>query len=184
MVLAAGPCDVGLESTVLDCVSQPPAILRPGGVTQEMLEKCLTQVCSAGRRTTADISVPRAPGMKYRHYAPAAPLFLFPVGPAATYDESSGKLISAVKTAIREGKTVGAIVSDELAGRLPAGVITAVYGSRERPARAAAGLYEALRFFDTHPVDAIFAEGVREEGIGRALMNRLYKAASSVGEVQ
>ena len=62
------------------------------------------------------------------------------------------------------------------------GVTLTIYGSRERPAENAAGLYEALRFFDDHPVDVIFAEGVREEGIGRALMNRLYKAASSVGE--
>ncbi len=74
------------------------------------------------------------------------------------------------------------MVSAELADLLPPGVMLAIYGSRERPAENAAGLYEALRFFDDHPVDVIFAEGVREEGIGRALMNRLYKAASSVGE--
>jgi len=181
MVLDAGPCDVGLESTVLDCVLQPPTILRPGGVTQEMLEKWLLQVRSAGRLSESEASVPRAPGMKYRHYAPVAPLVLFPAELDAADDEASDRLLTALEAAIREGKTVGAVVSAELAARLPSGVRVAIYGSREQPSESAAGLYEALRFFDTHPVDVILAEGVREEGIGRALMNRLYKAASSVG---
>ena len=184
MVLDAGPCDVGLESTVLDCVAEPPVILRPGGVTQEMLAERLTQVRAAGRVQTEDAEVPRAPGMKYRHYAPAAPLVLFPAESAADPMELSERLVEAVRAALASGKTVGAVVSREVAALLPPGVKTAVYGSRERPAETAAGLYEALRFFDTHPVDMIFAEGVREEGIGRALMNRLYKAASSVGEGQ
>ena len=183
MVLDAGPCEVGLESTVLDCVSQPPTILRPGGVTQEMLEAHLSQVRAAGRQNVGDKTVPRAPGMKYRHYAPAAPLVLFPAGSAEAWRNYLARpLIQAVSAALQTGKTVGAVVSEELADLLPPGVTLAIYGSRERPAENAAGLYEALRFFDDHPVDVIFAEGVREEGIGRALMNRLYKAASSVGE--
>ena len=182
MVLDAGPCEVGLESTVLDCVSQPPTILRPGGVTQEMLEAKLSQVRTAGRHSVDDTTTPRAPGMKYRHYAPAAPLVLFPAGNSAEWGILVQRMNQAVMAALRQGKTVGAMVSSELAALLPPGVTLAVYGSRERPAENAAGLYEALRFFDNHPVDVIFAEGVREEGIGRALMNRLYKAASSVGE--
>ena len=182
MVLDAGPCEVGLESTVLDCVSQPPTILRPGGVTQEMLEAKLSQVRTAGRHSVDDTTTPRAPGMKYRHYAPAAPLVLFPAGNSAEWGILVQRMNQAVMAALRQGKTVGAMVSSELAALLPPGVTLAVYGSRERPAENAAGLYEALRFFDNHPVDVIFAEGVREKGIGRALMNRLYKAASSVGE--
>jgi L-threonylcarbamoyladenylate synthase len=185
MVLDAGPCDVGLESTVLDCASQPPTILRPGGVTLEMLQQYLTQVRSAGKMTESDASAPRAPGMKYRHYAPSAPLVLFPAGSvSADKCVSDETLLSAVAAASEAGKKVGAVVSSELAKRLPMGVTIATYGSRERPEETAAGLYEALRFFDAHPVDVIFAEGVREEGIGRALMNRLYKAASSVREEQ
>ena len=182
MVLDAGPCEVGLESTVLDCVSQPPTILRPGGVTQEMLEAKLSLVRTAGRHSVDDTTTPRAPGMKYRHYAPAAPLVLFPAGNPAEWGILVRRMNQAVVVALRQGKTVGAMVSSELAALLPPGVTLAVYGSRERPAENAAGLYEALRFFDNHPVDVIFAEGVREKGIGRALMNRLYKAASSVGE--
>lgn len=184
LVLDAGPCEVGLESTVLDCVCRPPAILRPGGVTLEMLQASLKQVRSAGSRQSAsETEAPRAPGMKYRHYAPAAPLILFPAGTGTGGERAAGeKLKAAVLAAIREGKKAGAVVSAELAGELPAAVTAAVYGSRRNPAETAAGLYEALRYFDLHPVDLIFAEGVREEGIGRALMNRLYKAASSVGE--
>lgn len=175
MVLDAGPCEVGLESTVLDCVSRPPTILRPGGVTQEMLEACLSGVRTAGCGQAGDSTVPRAPGMKYRHYAPAAPMILFPASA-----DSAERLAAAAEAALRSGGRVGAVVSAELAGSLPAGVVPAVYGSRERPEETAAGLYEALRYFDLHPVDVIYAEGVREEGIGRALMNRLHKAASSV----
>ena len=184
MVLDAGLCDVGLESTVLDCVAQPPVILRPGGVTQEMLEECLLQVQSAGQESTDENAAPRAPGMKYRHYAPSAPLVLFPSEEGVLAEEVESRLLTALSAALLSGQKAGAIVSAEMAPLLPAGVTVAIYGSRERQGETAVGLYEALRFFDVHPVDVIFAEGVREEGIGRALMNRLYKAASSVGEGQ
>ena len=122
--------------------------------------------------------------MKYRHYAPTAPLVLFPAGVGVLAEDVASRLLAALSTAILEGKTVGAIVSNEVAEFLPPTVTTVAYGSRRCPDETAAGLYEALRFFDTHLVDVIFAEGVREAGIGRALMNRLYKAASSVEEGQ
>ena len=114
-----------------------------------MLKKYLTQVRSAGRMTEDDASVPRAPGMKYRHYAPAAPLVLFPAGSAAAAAErvSDGLLLSALSAAIQAGKTVGAVVSTELSARLPAGVRVATYGSRECPEETAAGLYEGLALF-------------------------------------
>ena len=175
LVLDGGACEVGLESTVLDCTSVIPTILRPGGVTQEMLEKCLGQVQVASEATIDTNSVPRAPGMKYRHYAPAAPLQLFPCH--AVQGESG--LLKSLQAALNAGKKVGAVVSPEVAALLPTGIEIAIHGSRDNPAAAAAGLYQALRWFDTHPVDVIFAEGVSEHGIGRALMNRLYKAAGS-----
>ena len=178
MVLDAGPCDVGLESTVLDCSSAVPTILRPGGVTQEMLAKCLPRVAAAGARAVNDAETPRAPGMKYRHYAPSAPLVLF----ECKRTDAPEKLAAAAIKALSQGKRVGAIVFQETARMLPDGVTAVSYGQRGRREQAAARLYEALLYFDRHPVDVIFAEGVPEEGIGRALMNRLYKAASSVGE--
>jgi len=177
LVLDGGTCDVGLESTVLDCTTEPPTILRPGGVTQEMLEQCLPQVRISGQDKLDAKTTPRAPGMKYRHYAPSAPLILF------GYDQVEGGpgLLAGLNQAVRDGKRVGAVVSREVAAMLPAGVEVAIHGSRQDPTGAAAGLYQALRWFDSHPVDLIFAEGVLERGIGRALMNRLTKAASSAG---
>jgi L-threonylcarbamoyladenylate synthase len=125
-----------------------------------------------------EAAAPRAPGMKYRHYAPAAPLVLF------SHDSIQGKkgLLERLREAQQAGKKIGAIVSVEVAALLPDGIEVSIYGSNRNPAEAATGLYQALRWFDTHPVDIIFAEGVLECGIGRALMNRLCKAASSVGE--
>jgi L-threonylcarbamoyladenylate synthase len=179
MVLDGGPCDVGLESTVLDCTAAIPTILRPGAVTLEMLEQCLGRVQVADAIAVGAASVPRAPGMKYRHYAPAAPLVLF------SHDAVQGGqgLLARLHEAQRTGQKVGAIVSVEVAALLPDAVEVVIHGSRENPAEVATALYQSLRWFDTHPVDIIFAEGVPERGIGRALMNRLYKAASSVGEV-
>jgi L-threonylcarbamoyladenylate synthase len=178
MVLDGGLCDVGLESTVLDCTTDVPTILRPGAVTQEMLEKQLGSVNVSGIAQADDGVAPRAPGMKYRHYAPAAPLVLF------SHDSMQGDkgLLWRLHEAQQAGKKVGAIVSAEVAALLPGGIEVSVYGSNKNPAEAATSLYQALRWFDAHPVDIIFAEGVPERGIGRALMNRLYKAASSVGE--
>ena len=178
MVLDGGLCDVGLESTVLDCTTDVPTILRPGAVTQEMLEKQLGQVKVSGFTQVDAGVVPRAPGMKYRHYAPAAPLVLF------SHDSVQGEkgLLRQLNEALQAGKKIGAIVSSEVAALLPDGIEVSVYGSNRNPAEAATSLYQSLRWFDDHPVDIIFAEGVPERGIGRALMNRLYKAASSVGE--
>ena len=178
MVLDGGACEVGLESTVLDCTAEVPTILRPGGVTQEMLVACLGQVQASGEGRMETAEVPRAPGMKYRHYAPAAPLRLF----SCDAIEGETGLLQQLQAAQSAGKKVGAVVSPETAMLLPNDVEIAIHGSRKTPAAAAAGLYQALRWFDTHPVDVIFAEGVPEQGIGRALMNRLHKAAGSAGE--
>ena len=178
MVLDGGACEVGLESTVLDCTAEVPTILRPGGVTQEMLQFFLGQVQASGEERMERAEVPKAPGMKYRHYAPAAPLRLF----SSDAIEGEFGLLRQLQAVQSAGKKVGAVVSPETAMLLPSGVEIAIHGSRKTPAAAAAGLYQALRWFDTHPVDVIFAEGVQEQGIGRALMNRLYKAAGSAGE--
>ena len=178
MVLDGGVCEVGLESTVLDCTAEIPTILRPGGVTQEMLAACLGKVRTSGDERMETAAVPRAPGMKYRHYAPAAPLRLF----SCDAIEGEAGLLQQLRAAQRSGQKVGAVVSPETAMLLPNDVEIAIHGSRKTPAAAAAGLYQALRWFDTHPVDVIFAEGMPEQGIGRALMNRLHKAAGSAGE--
>lgn len=175
MVLDGGACDVGLESTVLDCTGDCPTILRPGGVTLEMLQELLGTLRQAAADDADAAAAPRSPGMKYRHYAPQAPLLLF--RPEAIEGEDG--LLAVIHQALAEGKTVGALVSREVMPLLPAQIKAFSYGSRLDPAATAASLYQGLRWFDHHPVDLIVAEGVPETGIGRALMNRLAKAAGS-----
>lgn len=171
-VIDAGSCDIGVESTVVDCTTPVPTLLRPGGITYEMLIEVLGEVEIDPTLAGAQ-AIPKSPGMKYTHYAPAAPLFLVESEPVAT-----AMLIKReIDQALAAGKTVGAIVSSELADSLPPEVRTAVYGRRGDAAVIAANLYENLRSFDNTPVDVIFAEGLAEKGLGLAVMNRLRKAA-------
>jgi L-threonylcarbamoyladenylate synthase len=172
MVLDAGPCSIGVESTVVDCTTPVPTVLRPGGITVEMLLATLGEV-EIDPALAHAVGVPRAPGMKYRHYAPAAPLELV----EGSYPAVAEVLRQQVERQLAAGKRVGAVVSAETAPQLPAAAVAAVYGSRQDPDAVAAGLYIALRRFDSEPVDVIFAEGIAETGLGLAVMNRLRKAA-------
>lgn len=172
IVIDAGPCGIGVESTVVDCTTPVPTLLRPGGVTLEMLMETLGEV-EVDPALAHGRTVPRSPGMKYTHYAPAAPMTLF----EGTTGACQARVSQAVAQALAEGRRVGAVVSAETAEGLPPSSVVAVYGSRLRPDEAAANLYNALRLFDTEAVDVIFAEGVAENGLGLAVMNRLRKAA-------
>ncbi|MDT8903720.1 L-threonylcarbamoyladenylate synthase [Anaeroselena agilis] len=172
LVIDAGPCGIGVESTVVDCTTPVPTLLRPGGVTLEMLIATLGEV-EVDPALGGENIVPRAPGMKYTHYAPAAPMTL--------YEGEGGAAAAAVagEAARLEaaGRRVGAVVSAETALLLPPTVVAAVYGIRGDLDAAAANLYTALRLFDAEPVDVILAESVSEAGLGLAVMNRLRKAA-------
>lgn len=168
-IIDAGSCQIGVESTVVDCTGTTPMLLRPGGVTLEMLTAVVGPV-AVDPAISHKEARPRSPGMKYTHYAPAAPLWL--VDSAA-----EDLLLREIRRNLEEGKRVGAIISREMALDIPGSVTVAVYGSRRSPSEIAEKLYGALRYFDTHPVDVIFAEGLEEKGIGLAIMNRLRKAA-------
>lgn len=171
-VIDAGSCDIGVESTVVDCTTPVPTLLRPGGITYEMLVEVLGEVEIDPTLAGAQ-AIPKSPGMKYTHYAPVAPLFLIEAEPT----EVNIVLKREIAQALAAGKMVGAIVSSELAGSLPPQVITAVYGQRGDTAVIAANLYEVLRSFDNTAVEVIYAEGIDEQGLGLAVMNRLRKAA-------
>lgn len=173
-ILDAGPCDIGVESTVIDCTTPVPAILRPGGITLEMLQDVLGEV-RWEQRTSAinDHQAPRAPGMKYTHYAPAAPMTLIEGAP----ELRRHKILELVEAALSDGKRVGAVVSTETAACLPAKTVVADYGAQSNLKTIGAQLYTALRAFDNDRVDLIFAEGIDEKGLGRAIMNRMRKAA-------
>lgn len=171
-ILDAGPSNIGVESTVIDCTTPVPTLLRPGGVTLEMLLDVLGEV-EVDPALSSGKTVPRSPGMKYTHYAPRAPLLLLE-GDSRTL---VSRLSQEISTAMAAGKKVGAVVSRETAAKLPLEVIAAIYGSQGCPAEIAANLYGALRYFDEHPVDVIYAEGISESGLGLAVMNRLRKAS-------
>lgn len=116
---------------------------------------------------------PKAPGMKYQHYAPAAPLVLFEGENSTAVIQ---KMLEEYQKALAEGKKVGFIISEETAQVLPKQNLTVVYGSRYILKQIALNLYCSLRFFDQNKVDVIFAEGVKRSGLGVAIMNRLDKA--------
>lgn len=172
-IIDAGICDIGVESTVIDCTTPVPTLLRPGGITLEMLMNTLGEVEIDPALGGSAECVPRSPGMKYTHYAPIAPMKLF----EGAYPQIADLMLQAIKAALDAGQKAGAIVSAETALRLPSAVITAVYGSRQQPAEIAANLYTALRSFDDKGVDVIFTEGIAEQGLGLAIMNRLRKAS-------
>ncbi|HEY3427001.1 MAG TPA: Sua5 family C-terminal domain-containing protein, partial [Negativicutes bacterium] len=172
-IIDAGPCLIGVESTVVDCTTPVPTLLRPGGITLEMLTAAVGAVEIDPALGGKENIVPRSPGMKYTHYAPNAPMILLE-GPAGSV---AMVMRQEIDKALAAGKIVGAVVAQETVGLLPSSIITAVYGSRLDSRQVAANLYNALRCFDEQHVDVIYAEGIEEAGIGRAVMNRLRKAS-------
>lgn len=174
MVLNGGETGVGLESTVIDLTVDPPALLRPGGVTVEQLCEELgpINVDQAIRGVEAGES-PRSPGMKYAHYAPKARVIVVD-GPVLNMQEKINDLAYELE---EEGKRVGVMCSVESRGvyKVP---IVLEYGSRDDLAGVASGLFSILRAFDRHNVDVILAEAVPPHGIGLAIMNRLRRAAA------
>ncbi|MBP2019763.1 L-threonylcarbamoyladenylate synthase [Symbiobacterium terraclitae] len=173
VVLDAGETGVGVESTVLDVTVDPPVLLRPGGVTLEELEAAVGPVEVAPAVRGEDPGErPRSPGMKYKHYAPRAPLILVD-GPVMQMQD---KIRDLAMEYLEEGKRVGILCSAESRGVYVAPVILE-YGARADLGGVASDLFAALRAFDRHGVDVILAEGVPTTGIGLAIMNRLRQAA-------
>ena len=171
MILDGGACHFGVESTIVDCTEDVPIILRPGAITKEMLEE-LFPVVKIDKAIIGENVVPKAPGMKYKHYAPKANMILF--------EGSSAKMVEAIASKMadyeKEGKKVGLVVSSEVAEKLQH-ENTAIYGNQEDLLTIASEIYECLRFFDDKDVDIILAEGTTDKGIGLAIMNRLHKAS-------
>ena len=177
LILDGGPCHFGVESTIVDCTGDKAVILRPGAITREMLVELLGEemVALDPALVGADV-VPRAPGMKYTHYAPKAPLTLIEGMPT--------RMVRAFQREVArlqgEGKVVGVMASHEvLAGLreiLPAELM-ADYGHQGNLPSIAANIYEALRSFDDKPADVLLGEGTTEQGLGLAIMNRLHKAS-------
>ena len=173
MILDGGDATLGLESTIVDLTVEPPAILRPGFITGEMLRQKLGRVDEDETLFSADSGqAPKAPGMKYRHYAPKGELTIVR-GPAEEVTDFIGKELAEGR---RNGKKTGVIATDETIDKYEADVPRSV-GKRTDAAAAAKGLYRVLREFDDEGVELIYSESFDGEGISQAVMNRLLKAA-------
>lgn len=170
MILDGGKALVGVESTVLDLSEKVPIILRPGGVTREQLEEVLGRVdldpgLAPGER-------PRSPGQKYRHYAPKARMTL-----VEGFIDNQVKTISELAEQLEsEGFKVGIMATAQTRHLYNRGYIISA-GDRTAPLTISSNIFSILRKFDRLGVDQILAEGISKDGIGLAIMNRLYKAA-------
>ena len=173
MVIDGGSVEIGLESTILDMTVEPPMILRPGAITADMFEEVIGPV-SVDETILGSESKkpPKAPGMKYRHYAPKARL--------AIVEGDLREEILAIRqlayAASREGKKVGIIATDETLPFYKYGLVKDI-GTRQNEKTIARNLYRILREFDEEDVDTIYSESFAMQGIGKAIMNRLEKAA-------
>lgn len=163
---------VGVESTILDCTVDPPVILRPGGITLEMLKEIDQRIeidKAILQKPSKDLK-PKAPGMKYRHYAPKAPVKIINGDNKKTIE----KINEMIHNYMCKGKKVGILASSSNFSLYKEGEVIDMGSSLEEIAH---NLFESLRDLDDRGVDIILSESFQEEGVGIAIMNRLKKAA-------
>lgn len=173
MILDGGTVDIGLESTILDMTVSPPMILRPGAITAEMFEEIIGPVDVDETLVSSESKkAPKAPGMKYRHYAPKARLIIV----EGDLREEILAIRQLAYAAHRSGKEIGIIATSETLPFYKYGVVKNV-GTRENEKTIARGLYGVLREFDEEDVTTIYSESFAVQGMGKAIMNRLEKAA-------
>jgi len=167
-IVDGGSTGIGVESTVIDCTEQIPVILRPGGITLEQIESVIGEVRLDSSLTDKEAK-PKAPGMKYSHYAPDVPLFLV--------KGTKERIQLLINEAKQNGKRVGVLTTNEHQYYYDADYVFAC-GAREDLETVASSLYEGLRSFNHKNVDIIYSEMFPEAGVGQAIMNRLIKAAA------
>ena len=173
MIIDGGDVEIGLESTIVDLTTEQPTILRPGYITRQMLEQVLDEVEEDSTIMRDDSGqAPKAPGMKYRHYAPKGDL-------TVVYGETDS-VIAYINEQIGrmriENKITGVIATDASVSEYHADVCKSV-GERQDEDTIARELYRILRELDDENVEMIYAEAFDTCGIGQAIMNRLLKAA-------
>ncbi len=184
MLLDGGEVGIGVESTILDLTEEVPTVLRPGYVTPQMLRDVLKDVrldpAIIGGNDTAR---PKAPGMKYKHYAPRAEVIIL----SGSREKVSIGLLNEIEKKRSGGFRTGIIVTEEAAAAVeelsrqrrmkPADCIR-IMGREGDEESAARTLFRYLREFDEENCDYVFAEAMPETGLGLAVMNRLRKAAA------
>ena len=173
MIIDGGQVDIGLESTIVDFTEDSPIVLRPGYLDRSMLEQVLGEVRIDHAILSADSRVrSKAPGMRYKHYAPQADLVVV----KGLEKDIPGKIRELVHEKIDAGYKTGIICTSETKGEYPEGIICSI-GCRADEESIARHLYEVLRKFDNDGVEYIYSESFYTPRIGEAIMNRLLKAA-------
>ena len=172
LILDGGAVGIGIESTIVDLTDEIPTILRPGFITKEMLQEVVGEV-QIDKGLDADSKTPpKAPGMKYRHYAPKAELMIV--------EGSSEAVVAKINALVREnekkGICTGIIGTEETISRYPAGIVKCM-GTRNDELSISSHLYGILREFDESDAKVIYSESFEEGAMGSAIMNRLLKAA-------
>ncbi len=174
MILDGGPVGIGIESTIIDLTEEIPMVLRPGYITPAMLSKVLNKevIMDPGIIAADDTTKPKAPGMKYKHYAPKADMVII--------DGQKDIVIKEINHQTKEhqknGKRVAVIATEETKGCYKTDVVLSM-GSRDDEDAIAKHMYKILRDCDTLEVDVIYSESFATPRIGQAIMNRLLKAA-------
>jgi L-threonylcarbamoyladenylate synthase len=174
LILDGGPCEVGVESTVLDLCSTTPTILRPGGVSLEALRPVLPDVQPSPQRRTSQEQVQSSPGQLLTHYAPAVPTILFDGSPAAMHTA----MLAEVQRHQAQGEQVGILLADE---DIPlfqeTGARIYAVGSAAVPEQVASRLFAGLRTLEEAGVQVILCRSFEQQGLGLAIRDRLLKAA-------
>lgn len=174
MVIDGGEVGIGIESTIVDVTGDIPMILRPGYINKKMLEEVVGEV-TIDKAILGPVSPdlkPKAPGMKYKHYAPKADFTMFD----GDIDKVADRINELAEAYIKKGYKVGIISSTESKDRYKYGEVISI-GSRNNEISISKNLYKVLREFDDKQVDYILGETFRSEELGQAIMNRLLKAA-------
>ena len=172
MILDGGAVGIGIESTIVDLTEEIPTILRPGFITKEMLEEVVGEV-QIDKGLEADAKTPpKAPGMKYRHYAPKAELLIVEGAEDAVIE----KINALVKENEAKGIVAGVIGTEETVSKYQAGIVKSM-GTRTDEISISSHLYGILREFDESDAQVIYSESFEEGAMGSAIMNRLLKAA-------
>lgn len=175
MILDGGMVGLGIESTIIDMTADIPLILRPGCITENMVKEivgnALTDPAVAADLPDKNI-VAKAPGMKYRHYAPRGRMTIVEGDSAAVVQKINALAMEREK----EQKKVAIIATEESKGDYESNSVYSI-GSRKSEGSIAAGLYDILRQMDTIGAEYIYVESFAEDTLGQAIMNRLLKAA-------
>ena len=173
MIIDGGEVNIGLESTIIDLTEDTPVILRPGYITEQMLAEALGEVeTDKTLMQPMKDAAPKAPGMKYRHYAPKGTLAIV----EGTQEAVVSYINEQLRSAGADGLKTGVIATEETKGSYHADCVKSA-GSRQDEEAVARSLFKILREFDEEEVQVMYAEAFSREGVGQAIMNRLLKAA-------